>query len=60
MITYTVQQVEAHGHNAALIANCPMPSAYRNTKWAPVWTAARDNAQIKFGIKGGASPSQGI
>jgi len=50
MIIYTVQQVEADGHNAALIANCNMPSAYRNTKWAQVWTEARDNARIKFGI----------
>ena len=60
MITYTIEQVEADGHNAALIAICPMPSAYRNTCWAQVWTEARDNARIGFGIKGGASPSQGI
>ena len=51
MIIYTVQQVEADGHNAALIANCSMPSAYRNTKWEQVWTEAKDKAQIKFGIK---------
>ena len=46
-----IRQVQAEGHNAALIANCPMPSAYRNTEWAQVWTDAREDAMIKFGRK---------